>query len=119
MLSVGITLGEECDELRSLVQWLRLEDDLRGRIHPTRRPIEPGQMGGALDAIIVAVSSGGAIVVLVQSLFTWLTKRRTTEIYLRVTREDGREVELSFNGSHDIEAVTGKLIEFIDGEKSV
>jgi hypothetical protein len=119
MLSVDITLDEEPHELESLAQWLKLEDDLRGRVHPRVRPIEPGEMGGALHTIAVAVGSGGAVSVLVQSLFAWLTSRRkSAQIHLRLSREDGREAEIVFNGAHNLEAVTDKLLKFVDnGEK--
>lgn len=118
MLSVDITLDEEPHELESLAQWLKLEDDLRGRVHPSAMPIEPGEMGGALHTIAVAVGSGGAVSVLVQSLFAWLTSRKSAQIHLRLSREDGREAEIVFNGAHNLEAVTDKLLKFVDnGEK--
>ena len=68
--------------------------------------------------VTVAIGSGGAIAVLVQSLFAWLTNHKTTQIHLRITREDGREVEVCFNGAHDLNAVIDKLLKFVgDSEK--
>ncbi|MGH3771052.1 MAG: effector-associated constant component EACC1 [Pseudonocardiaceae bacterium] len=45
------------DELRSLPKWLRREDTLRGRVRSVQEPVRPGQMGGALDALVVALGS--------------------------------------------------------------
>lgn len=119
VLSVEITLDEAPHVLESLAQWLKLEDDLRGRVHPKTSQIEPGEMGGVLQIIAVAVSSGGAISILVQSLFAWLSTRKSGQIHLRLTREDGREAELTFNGAHNLDAVTEKLLRFVNnGEKS-
>ncbi|MFJ9618820.1 effector-associated constant component EACC1 [Streptomyces noursei] len=45
-------------QLRSLMDWLRHEDGLRGRVRACQSPPAPGEMGGALDALAVAVGSG-------------------------------------------------------------
>ncbi|WP_035302986.1 effector-associated constant component EACC1 [Actinokineospora inagensis] len=82
------------DELRTLARWLRDEDDLRGHVHLVNHPIHPGHMGGALDAVAVALSSGGTLTVLVKSLFTYLsTRRKEVVLKLRLKDAQGREFE--------------------------
>lgn len=55
--------------------------------------IEPGQMGPVLDALVVAVGSGGMGAVLAGALSTWISHRRS-DIKLTFTAENGRKVEL-------------------------
>lgn len=81
------------DELRSLHDWLSYEEALRGHVCLVLHPIEPDQMGGVLDALVVAVGSGGMLAVLAGALSTWVAQRRS-DIKLTVISEDGRTVEL-------------------------
>ncbi len=50
-------------------------------------------MGGAGEALVVAVGSGGMGAVLAGALSTWISQRRS-DVKLTVTREDGRTIEL-------------------------
>lgn len=81
------------DELRSLQDWLSREDELRGRVRSVHGCLEPGQMGGVLDALVVAAGSGGMGAVLAGALSSWITHRRS-DIKVTITSEDGRKVEL-------------------------
>lgn len=89
-----ITVAEDPDALQSLTDWLRHEDDLRGRLR-----LEPSgsgtgeEMGGLLDVLTIAMGSGGAGAVLARSLSTWLTQRNA-EVKVTVSRSDGRSVEV-------------------------
>lgn len=38
--------AEDGDVLRSLLDWLRHEDTLRGRVRAAQTPVRPGEMGG-------------------------------------------------------------------------
>lgn len=75
---LSITAHQNVDELRALLAWLRLEDELRGRVR-IEAAFDPDgrEMGGALDVLTVALGSGGAGVVLARSLSTWFTHRRS------------------------------------------
>lgn len=85
------------DELRSLFDWLRHEDALRGRVRVEHAPITPGEMGGGLDALVVALGPGGvgaaAVGALIGALATWFQHRRA-DLRITVTNENGRTVEV-------------------------
>ncbi|MET8572410.1 hypothetical protein [Streptomyces sp. NPDC004783] len=85
------------DELRSLRDWLRHEDGLRGRVRAVQSPPAPGEMGGALDALAVAVGSGGMGAVLANCLSTWIGQRRA-DMRITVSTQDGRTVEVDARG---------------------
>ncbi|MFI2765273.1 hypothetical protein ACH5A3_41700 [Streptomyces echinatus] len=89
--------GRAADELRSLFGWLRHEDALRGRVHVEHAPISPGEMGGGLDALVVAIGPGGvgaaAVGALVGALATWFQHRRS-DLRITLTSESGRTVEV-------------------------
>ena len=42
------------------------------------KPIQPGQMGGMVEAIVIAVGSGGAATTLIRQFFMALGKERST-----------------------------------------
>lgn len=88
-----IRIAQGADELRSLHDWLSRDDALRGRARLVAARVEPGQMGGLLDALVVAVGSGGMGAVLAGALSTWISHRRS-DVKLTVTSDDGRKVEL-------------------------
>ena len=86
--------AEDGDVLRSLLDWLRHEDTLRGRVRTAPTPVRPGEMGGVLDVLMVALGSGGAGVALATSVSTWLSQPRRTDVKLTVTAESGRQIKL-------------------------
>ncbi|MBV9142704.1 MAG: hypothetical protein JO115_17630 [Pseudonocardiales bacterium] len=87
--------ADDGDALRSLLDWLRHEDAFRGRVRPAQRPVRPGEMGAVgLDALVVALSAGGAGTVLAASVSTWLSQPRRADVKLTITAEDGRHLEL-------------------------
>ncbi len=86
--------AEDGDVLRSLLDWLRHEDTLRGRVRTAQTPVRPGEMGGVLDVLVVALGSGGAGAALATSVSTWLSQPRRADVKLTVTAEDGRHIEL-------------------------
>ncbi|GHI10266.1 hypothetical protein Scel_85870 [Streptomyces cellostaticus] len=85
------------DELRSLFDWLRHEDALRGRVRVEHAPITPDEMGGGLDALVVALGPGGvgaaAVGALIGAVATWFQHRRA-DLRITVTNENGRTVEV-------------------------
>jgi hypothetical protein len=54
-------------------------------------------MGGALDALAVAVGSGGMGAVLANCLSTWISQRRS-DVRITVSTRDGRTVEVDGRG---------------------
>ncbi|MEU9487602.1 hypothetical protein AB0D83_28815 [Streptomyces decoyicus] len=85
------------DQLRLLLDWLRRDDVLRGRVQICQLPVSSGEMGGAMDALAVAVGSGGMGAVLANCLSTWISQRRS-DLRITVTTEDGRSVEVDAKG---------------------
>lgn len=81
------------DDLFELREWLSNEDELRGRVSVPPIAIRPGEMGGLSDALMVAVGTGGMGTVLVQSLSSWLTARRSS-IAVQLTRPDGTQLSV-------------------------
>ncbi len=102
-------------ELRSLWAWLRREDELRGLVRPVERPSRPGEMGPVLEALAVAVGTGGAGAVLAHSVAVWL-EQRTSDLKVTVTDPDGRKVELEGHRLRDLEAVFREVRTLVEGK---
>lgn len=94
--------SDEPDELRSLLEWLRREDELRGRVS-LEGAVDPSgeQMGGVLDVLTVALGSGGAAAVLAGSLSTWFTQR-SSDVKVTVVGPDGRRIEVDARRVRDV-----------------
>jgi hypothetical protein len=81
---------DEVGELAALLEWLRGERGLAGATREVRVPPSPGELGGAVEALAVALGAGGAAGTLATSLFGWLRTRRPN---LKVTvARDGNSV---------------------------
>ncbi|MBM7489196.1 hypothetical protein JOD64_000418 [Micromonospora luteifusca] len=100
------------DARRSLASWLRNEERLRGKV--TAAPAAgstapPDEMSaGATDVLLVAVGSGGAVMVLVQAIAGWLTHRRE-DVTVKLTRPDGWSAELDVRRARDMDQVTALI----------
>ncbi len=113
--SIEVSGTDSSDELRDLASWLRLEDELRGRVQMSERRIESGHMGGLLDAVSVAVGSGGLAVTFVRSLFTWLgTRKSSARTQVTLHAEDGRQVVLDLPEAADVETVLRQVTQFFE-----
>jgi hypothetical protein len=99
--------GSDVETLLALRDWLAAEDVMRGRLQFRRRPVAAGQMGGALDMLVVALGSGGAGAVLAESLSTWLSQRRTDVIVTVSSR--GRELTLDVKRARDPQTVIREM----------
>jgi hypothetical protein len=99
---------ESDDDLRQLANWLRDEDDLRGRVRLVEGPVTPGQMGGVVDAVELIATSGTATA-LVRSLFGWLRHCRTAK---RVTVRFG-DSELRCGSADDAALLLARLSELV------
>ena len=111
--NISIAIPNESTGLRELGEWFREDDVLRGKISYEEKPIQPGQMGGMVEAIVIAVGSGGAATTLIRQFFIWLGKngeRYTAHLTLKDAK--GREVNLDVNGVADSDAIARKAFEF-------
>jgi hypothetical protein len=77
---------DEVGELAALLEWLRGERGLAGTIREVRPTPGPGELGGAVEVLAVALGAGGAAGTLARSLFGWLRTRRPS---LKVTVANG------------------------------
>ncbi|MGH3707830.1 MAG: effector-associated constant component EACC1 [Pseudonocardiaceae bacterium] len=108
--------AQDGDVLRSLLEWLRHEDTLRGRVHTAPTPVPPGEMGGVLDVLVVALGSGGAGAALATSVSTWLSQPRRTDVKLTMTAEDGRHLELNAHRVQDPAALLREVQQLLKTE---
>lgn len=81
------------DDLVQLLDWLRHDDALRGRVQPQSPQIRDGHMGDPYEVLTVAVSSGGIAAALARSLTVWLTNLRS-DVTITVTRANGDNIAL-------------------------
>lgn len=75
-LEIRLPDGTSAAEFPPLLQWLRRERDLQGRVSAKRRPPQQEELGGTFELISVAVGSGGFATACVTSLASWLSGRR-------------------------------------------
>lgn len=108
-ISVVVESGDR-QSAPTLYEWLRREDELRGRVGLERSPSRPGEMGDIANIITVAVGSGGLVSVFIGSLSTWLTHRRQ-ETTVKVTFSDGRSIEVSSRGSADPDSLLRSVLD--------
>ena len=110
---IEISSSNSQEDLHDLAAWLRSEDELRGRVQMAVQPIATGHMGGIVDAVSVAVASGGAITVLAQSLFAWLSTRQgALRTKLTLKTESGREVVVDLSSAASPQAVLDTIVNF-------
>lgn len=101
-------------ELESLIDWLRGESELVGRIRLSGPEPRAGQLGALTDALIISVGAGGSLSVLASSLKVWLSRPRGSELRVRIDGKNGnRSVELDANrlDSKDIESVLRQVLD--------
>ncbi|WP_250030770.1 effector-associated constant component EACC1 [Paractinoplanes maris] len=84
--------GMDIDDLDG---WLVAEPDLRPLVKRERPTPRPGELG-AVEVLVVAAGSGGALTVLAGSLRAWLAQPRNRTVRLKVSLRDGpvRQIEL-------------------------
>ncbi|MEV4000846.1 hypothetical protein [Actinomadura sp. NPDC049753] len=109
-LQVVVEGAEAESQALGLCDWLGSEDELRGRVRPRRRAPEPGEMGASVELLTVALGSGGAVAVLMQSVCTWLTSRGA-DVKVTVSAADGRRIELDIRRAADPAAVLREVAE--------
>jgi hypothetical protein len=102
--------GEQVPELASLRRWLADERALAGAVRMNRAQTGPEDLGNIVDALEVAVASGGALTVLARSVSTWIQHRR---VEVEITHTDtGRS--LVVRGVDDPTEIIEKFLEHGD-----
>ncbi|GAA3470538.1 effector-associated constant component EACC1 [Nonomuraea roseola] len=81
--------GNEKILIPSLWEWLRSERELRGRVDVIRGTPGEEDLGPALEALVVAVGSGGMATALVTALGTWLSSRGRGDVSITVKTDNG------------------------------
>jgi hypothetical protein len=95
--------------LASLNEWLRRTDELRGHVRAVPNVPEPGEMGGAIDVLVVAAGAGGALTVLANSLSVWLRLPRRSTVTVSVERPDGTRVAITGEHLKSVDELAGLL----------
>jgi len=116
--SINISAPDGSIDLRSLADWFRADETIRGRVSLVEEPIRAGHMGGVVAEIAISVGGSGVASTLARYFFIWLGKhgdRHTARLTLK--DENGRQASLDVNGIRDSEALMRKVFEFFaDGE---
>ncbi|MFJ3081679.1 hypothetical protein ACIPJG_18235 [Streptomyces halstedii] len=98
MNEVRITVNGDTAAEESLLDWLRKEPTLRGRVFRVTSPPQPGTLGSLSELVVESVVTGtiGTLTGLLgQLLSTWLGQRHSQGIAhtsVTLTTEDGRNV---------------------------
>jgi len=81
-VELRVRLPEEPEEkvLLGLRTWLLKGRQLRGRVTLVAAEDRSGHLGGVWEAVAVALGSGGAVAVFLQTFSEWLKRRRPDTI---------------------------------------
>ncbi|WP_405876983.1 hypothetical protein [Streptomyces sp. NBC_00005] len=117
-----IVVGDRPDEtarlFTSLAEWLRYEEDLRGRTRLVHGKITTGTMGGLPEALVVALSAGGAASVLARAVVEWV-KQCKSDVTVKAVRPTGESFEFDLRRVADPESVITQLRTFLDAGQPV
>lgn len=103
MLYLSVQGDDPVSDLEDLSEWLSHESELRGLIKDEAREPRQGELGAAVEVLVAAVGSGGALTVLVTSLQSYLSNRGT-DITVKVTGPRG-SIEVDAKRARDPEAL--------------
>lgn len=102
-------------DARALADWLRRVDELRGGVKLVGAQVQPGRLGGISDVVGIALGGGGAVTVLIRSVFAWLGQRaQGTRVLLDIEKGVGRKVHLELSGADDSAAVIARVVAALD-----
>jgi hypothetical protein len=105
-VELSITGDRMPDAFESLVDWLRGEPQLSGRVELVREAPTYGEMGAVLDTLTVAVGAGGGLTVLASALQAWLSQPRHSQIRVTVRGDGGDKVVIDADRVRPEEVVT-------------
>jgi Effector Associated Constant Component 1 len=100
-------------ELADLLEWLHGERGLAGAVREVQAPPGPGELGGAVEVLIVALGSGGVAGTFVTSLFGWLRTRRPS-LKVSIT-EKSRSMTVSAARDKDLAPLLREFLGTDDG----
>ncbi|KAB8183398.1 effector-associated constant component EACC1 [Microbispora catharanthi] len=99
-LTIELTAPESTGvELESLREDLLIDDALRGATIESRTSLPAGGMGPITETLLVAFTTGGAGVAVVEGVFGWL-RGRPSGITVRISNGD-RTVEVDAKSARD------------------
>jgi Effector Associated Constant Component 1 len=109
-MALSIEGDDPVGGLEQLSDWLGHESELRGMITAVSMGPAPGELGVPADALVAAVSSGGALSVLIASLKAFLTLPRRSDLRIVLSMPDGRKVKIDAKRVGDAEALIREAI---------
>jgi hypothetical protein len=110
MAPADVRLAVDGDELFSLRDWLSQEDGLRGRVRLVDRPGAADEMGVATELVVMAGAAVPVVSVLARAVTTWLVQRRS-DVTIRVTAPDGRQVSVNAKRIADPEKLIREVLD--------
>jgi hypothetical protein len=112
-VEVRIAVDGRDTDAEALWDWLRNEPELRGRLRADSAPTPEDAMGASTELVVQAaatVAGAGALwAALSRSLSVWLTQRRS-DITVKVTGPDGRQVSLNAKRVADPEKLLREVL---------
>ncbi|MEU8104893.1 hypothetical protein AB0C18_14345 [Nonomuraea muscovyensis] len=108
---IEVQSDDTAADLRSLLAWLSREEGLRGRVRLRQEPAAE-RMGGAADALVIALTSGGTVTVVARAVQTWLVQRKADITIKTDGTIDGKRIS-----AKDMAELV-KLVKSLDDEPS-
>ena len=98
--------------MQALAEWLGQYPGLAGKVTAPQPDAKPGQLGPGLDALAIAVGSGGALTVLARGLVAWAaTAASELDIfYVQASRPGGVKLTVELRNVTDAEAVLRQVL---------
>ncbi len=100
-----------------LQDWLDRSRELRGHSAVAVPPAEVGYQGPISDIVAVALSSGGAVAMLIRAVLSWMELRRNSgKIHVKFRSKDGAELQVEVDRVHDRDALLDRVLRFLEGQ---
>lgn len=112
-MSETVSIKGRSADLEDLQDWLAGEAELQGRVRPGAPEPAPGDLGGAVEVLMVALGGGGTATVLAQSLRGWFAQPRRASVKIEMTTEDGDALTIDATNIKDgsVDAVLHRALD--------
>lgn len=112
VLEIGVAGVDAEQELRSLRDWLRDDDDIRRKAIITLEPGEPetGAMGAALEVIKLVLDSGFSLGNLAIAYAGWRAARKTPDGFELIVRNGSTRITISAADAQEAEQQLRALV---------